>query len=82
MTHEEERFLAAIALQTRDRVGTARRRPDDFRRNTFGIQQAFYVLRRLDLVAGRIAGVYFYESRKKIHRLLMGVLGSRPLCES
>jgi hypothetical protein len=59
VTHQQKRLLCAVALQASNQAGPAGSGLHNLRRDTFGIEDTFDVLRSLDLIARRITGITF-----------------------
>ena len=76
VAHDEQRPLAAVALQPGDEVGPFRIGADDLRRDAFLLEHLLEVLDQHGFVAGRIAGVDAQHRLVVLHRL---VLQFRPV---
>ena len=66
---DEERPLAAVALQSSDHVGPVRLEREELRRNAFLVEHLLDVLRGGQLLARRIAGVEPQQRLVVAHRL-------------
>jgi len=82
VSHQQQRLLFAVALQTSHNVAASWRRFINLRRNPLRREHPFDVFRCLDLIAGRITGINLYQLRKEMQGFIMG-FGKvrRCLCE-